>query len=138
MSDATPSKRAALKTILKKMAKLIPHFTNTNDGEALNALRAATRLLASVQLDWHDLTALLVGEPQSVLDLLMTLLGAKDVDLLLHLAREKATFFHTAGGDVYATIDSEIYPSLQQREEFTIGYGTHPSPRKSALPPLRP
>src|SRR4051794_29918919 len=106
--DATPSKRAALKTIFAKLTKLIPHFANDNDSEALAALRKATRLLASAKLDWHDLTMLLAGEPQSVLELLAMLLGMKDVDLLLKLAREKATFFHTAGGDVYATIDSEI------------------------------
>ena len=47
MSDTTPSKRAALKTIFAKLAKLIPHFANDNDGEALAALRKATRLLAS-------------------------------------------------------------------------------------------
>ncbi|MGZ3709452.1 MAG: hypothetical protein ACXVBC_11095 [Bdellovibrionota bacterium] len=90
MSDATPSKRAALKAILKKLAKLIPHFTNTNDGEALAALRKATGLLASAKLDWHDLTALLVGEPQSVLELLAMLLGMKDVDLLLKTRARKS------------------------------------------------
>ena len=105
MSDATPSKRAALKTIFAKLAKLIPHFANDNDGEALAALRKATRLLASAKLDWHDLTTLLAGEPQSVLELLMSLLGKNDVDLLLHIARKRATFFHTGSGDVYATID---------------------------------
>ena len=110
MSDAAPSKRAALKTIFAKLAKLIPHFANNNDGEALSALRKATRLLASAKLDWHDLTALLAGEPQSVLELLMSLLGTKDVDLLLHIAREKATFFHSSNGTVYATIDGEILP----------------------------
>jgi hypothetical protein len=40
----------------------------------------------------------------------MSLLGTKDVDLLLHIAREKATFFHTGSGNVYATIDGEILP----------------------------
>jgi hypothetical protein len=105
MPTAAPSKRAALRTILKKLEKLIPHFTNANDREALTALRKATHLLASAKLDWHDLTALLVAEPQSVLNLLMALLGKKDVDLLLHIARERTTFFHTASGDVYATID---------------------------------
>jgi hypothetical protein len=102
MPDTTP-KRTALKTILPKLARLIPHFTNENDGEALSALRKATRLLALAKLDWHDLTALLVGEPQSVLDLLMSLLGAKDVDLLLHLARDKATFFRTNGARLLTT-----------------------------------
>ena len=32
-------KRAALKTILSTLAKIIPHFTDENDGEALNSLR---------------------------------------------------------------------------------------------------
>jgi hypothetical protein len=109
MPETTP-KRAALRTIFEKLAKLIPHFGNTNDGEALAALRKATRLLASAKLDWHDVMALLTGEPQSVLDLLAALLGRKDVDVLLHLARERATFFCTNGGEVYATVDSEILP----------------------------
>src|SRR5262249_2759588 len=108
VSDATPSKRAALKTIFAKLAKLIPHFANDNDGEALAALRKATRLLASAKLDWHDLTTLLAGEPQSVLELLMSLLGKKDVDSLLHIARERATFFRTASSDVYATVNGEV------------------------------
>ena len=43
MPDATPSKRAALKTIFAKLTKLIPHFANDNDSEALAALRKATR-----------------------------------------------------------------------------------------------
>jgi hypothetical protein len=106
----TAPKRAALRTIFEKLAKRIPHFGNTNDGEALAALRDATRLLASAKLDWHDILTLLTGEPQSVLDLLTALLGRKDVDVLLHLAREKATFFCTNGGEVYATVDSEILP----------------------------
>jgi hypothetical protein len=106
----TTPKRTALRTIFKKLAKLIPHFGNANDGEALAALRQATRLLAVVKLDWHDMLALLAGEPQSILDLLTALLGKKDVDVLLHLAREKATFFCTNSGGVYATIDGEILP----------------------------
>ena len=119
MSDATPSKRAALKTIFAKLAKLIPHFANDNDGEALAALRKATGLLASAKLDWHDLTTLLAGEPQSVLELLMALLGMKDVDILLALARERATFFHTAGGDVYAMIDDGEILSVSAAGEFS-------------------
>ena len=139
MPDATPSKRAALKTIFAKLTKLIPHFANDNDSEALAALRKATRLLASAKLDWHDLTMLLAGEPQSVLELLAMLLGMKDVDLFYSNSRAKKQPSFIPPAAMYTRRSTaRFYPSLQQREDFTIGYGTHSSPRKSAPPPLRP
>lgn len=70
---------------------------NSNAGEADVARLAITRLLASVKLDWHDLTELLFNTEESILDVLSRLF-AKDEDILIRLGLSGAVFFSSAEG----------------------------------------
>src|SRR5665811_1117015 len=91
------SKRQALEAIFPKLQKLLPHLSNANSGEAEAARQAINRLLASVKLDWHDLTTLLVSNEDSFLDMLNRLL-AKDQDVLVKLGLAGAAFFCATEG----------------------------------------
>ena len=82
MSD----KRAALQTIIGKLAKLIPLLASDKPGEVLNAVQAIRNLLASAGLDLHDLVTLISGEEKPIVELLRSLLE-KDDDVLLRLGR---------------------------------------------------
>ncbi len=46
-----------------KLAPLLRLQSSSNDGERANASAAIGRLLARYNLDWHDLTELLLAEP---------------------------------------------------------------------------
>jgi hypothetical protein len=48
-----------------KLAPLLRMQASNNDGERANASAAIGRLLTKHGLDWHDLTAVLLSEPQS-------------------------------------------------------------------------
>ena len=81
MSD----KRAALQTIIGKLAKLIPLLASDKPGQVLNAVQAIGNLLASAGLDLHDLATLISGEDKPIVELPRSLLE-KDNDVLLRLA----------------------------------------------------
>jgi hypothetical protein len=49
-----------------KLAPLLRLQSSDNDGERANASAAIGRLLKNHGLDWHDLTEVLLAEPQSV------------------------------------------------------------------------
>jgi hypothetical protein len=91
------SKRKALEAIFPKLQKLLPHLGNNNTGEADAARLEINRLLTSVKLDWHDITTLLLGKEDSILDMLGRLL-AKDQDILVKLGLAGATFFCATEG----------------------------------------
>ena len=91
------SKRQELEAIFPKLRKLLPHLGNANSGEAEAARQAINRLLASVKLDWHDLTTLLVAKEESFLDKLNRLF-AKDPDVLVDLGLAGAAFFCATEG----------------------------------------
>ena len=63
------SKREALEAIFPKLKKLLPHLGNDNAGEAEAARCRIKNLLASVQLDWHDLTTLLSEKEAPILEM---------------------------------------------------------------------
>jgi hypothetical protein len=97
-------KRAALKTILAKLEKLLPHLGNANPHEAAVALGKINKLLAGAKLDWHDLIDLMMSDNKqtSLLDLLQKLILG-DAGILVKLALGRATFFHF-GSDAYADV----------------------------------
>ena len=96
------SKRQALKAIFPKLQKLLPHLGDDSAGEADNARCAINNLLATVKLDWHDLTALLLNKEESVPDMLGRLF-AKDQDVLITLGLAGAVFFRSTE-DVFADV----------------------------------
>jgi hypothetical protein len=55
-------KRAALKKIAGKLAKLIPLLASDKPGEVFNTAQVIARVLASVKLDFHDLVTFVAGE----------------------------------------------------------------------------
>jgi hypothetical protein len=99
MSD----KRAALQTIIGKLAKLIPLLASDKLGEVLNAVQAIKNLLASAGLDLHDLVTLISGEEKSIFELLR-LLFEKDDDILLRLGRAGTSLFHSQQGAPFADV----------------------------------
>ena len=58
---ATATQSADLKT---KLAPLLRLQASDNDGERANASAAINRLLKKYGVDWHDLTAVLLSNPQ--------------------------------------------------------------------------
>ena len=99
MSD----KRAALQTIIGKLAKFIPLLASDKPGEVLNAVQAMGNLLASAELDLHDLVTLISGEEKPIVELLRSLLK-KDNDVLLRLGRAGASLFHSQQGETFADV----------------------------------
>ena len=100
MSD----KRAALQTIIGKLAKLISLLASDKPGEVLNAVQAIRNLLASAGiLDLHDLVTLISGEEKPLFELLRSLLE-KDDDVLLRLGRAGASLFHSQQGATFADV----------------------------------
>ena len=97
------SKGKKLETILAKLQGLLPHLGNANAHEAEAARRAVNRLLASVGLDWHDLTALLVEKEPSLFDLFAKLFTS-DADLLIELGLSGAELFHSSTSVTYADV----------------------------------
>ena len=85
-------KRKAFKSILKKLEKLLAHFGNASEPEAHAALRKANALLRSVNLDWHDLVALMSAQKDTIWDILTKLLE-KDPDALVRLGRRARSSF---------------------------------------------
>jgi hypothetical protein len=93
------SKRQALAAIFPKLQKLLPHLGNDSAGEADSARCAINRLLASVKLDWHDLTAVLLTKEKSIRDLPGGMFSKdKDQDVLIKLGLAGAAFFCSAEG----------------------------------------
>ena len=62
------SKRQALEAIFPKLKKLLPHLGNDNASEAEAARCKIKNLLASVKLDWHDLTTFLSDKEEPILE----------------------------------------------------------------------
>lgn len=91
------AKRQALEAIFPKLQKLLPHLGNDSAGEADAARCAINRLLASVKLDWHDLTIFLSDKKEPVLEILNRLFE-KDQDILMRLGLAGAAFFCSAEG----------------------------------------
>jgi hypothetical protein len=99
------SKRQALEAIFPKLQKLLPHLGNDSANEADNARCAINNLLASVKLDWHDLTILLSDKKEPVLEILNRLFE-KDQDILIRLGLAGAAFFcSTEGGFADVIVD---------------------------------
>ncbi len=99
MSD----KHAALKTIIARLAKLVPLLASDKPGEVFNAAQVIARLLASVKLDFHDLVTFVSGEeaplgerPRSVLE--------KDQDALVRLGLVGASLFQSAEEVAFADV----------------------------------
>jgi hypothetical protein len=97
------NKRAARKKINGKLAKLIPLLASDKPDEVLNTAQAIARLLASVNLDFHDLVTFVTEEQAPPADLLRSPLE-KDRDALLHLALARASFFHSDAGAAFADV----------------------------------
>ena len=95
------TKRTALKTIIKKLAKLLPHLGNDNTGEVINAVAAIKRTLSAAGLDFHDVVTLLQEEQEPLADLLFRLME-KDADVLVRLGRAGATYFCSTKGVAFA------------------------------------
>ncbi len=100
MSD---SKRRKLESILDKLQKLLRHLGNANVNEATVVLQKINNLLASVGLDWHDLTALLVEKEPSLFELFAKLFTS-DADMLIRLGLAGAKFFHSDSA-TFADVD---------------------------------
>jgi hypothetical protein len=99
MSD----KRAARKKIIGKLAKLIPLLASDKPGEVLNTAQAIARLLASVNLDFHDLVTFVTGQQAPLADVLRSPLE-KDQDVLLRLGLARASFFQSDEGAAFADV----------------------------------
>jgi hypothetical protein len=91
------SKRQALEAIIPKLQKLLPHLGNDNAGEAEAARCKIKNLLASVKLDWHDLTQLLSDNKESVLEMIKGLFET-DRDILVRLGLAGAALFCSTEG----------------------------------------
>jgi hypothetical protein len=104
MTDS--SKRAALKKIKKRLAKLFAHLGNANEGEVINGVSLIKRALVSIGLDFNDVAALLAEDPEDqeqLADIFARLLE-KDADALVRLGRTGATFFCSTKGIAFAEI----------------------------------
>jgi hypothetical protein len=98
------NKRAALKKIAGKLAKLIPLLASDKPGEVFNTARVITRVLASVKLDLHDLVRFMAGEKATPLADLVGSPIEKDQDTLFRLGLANASFFHSAEGVAFADV----------------------------------
>jgi hypothetical protein len=99
------NKRQALESIFPKLQKLLPHLGNDNAGEAEAARRKIKNLLASVKLDWHDLTQLLSDPNKPVLGMMKDLFET-DRDILVRLGLAGAALFcATEGAFADVTVD---------------------------------
>ena len=91
------SKRQALEAIFPKLKKLLPHLGNDNASEAEAARCKIKNLLASVKLDWHDLTTFLSDKEEPILDIFKRLFES-DRDILVRLGLAGAALFCSAEG----------------------------------------
>jgi len=133
MSD----QRAAFKVIIRKLAKLIPLFASDKPGEVLNTAQAIARLLASVNLDFHDLVTFVTEEPAPPGDLLRSPIE-KDRDALLRLGLARASFFHSdAGARSRMSSSTDIAQPGRYRASSMIFCCMSFSLRKGGLPRRR-
>jgi hypothetical protein len=88
---------------------LIPLLASDKAGEVFNTAQAIARLLASAELDFHDLVTLLSREGASVAELLRSRLES-DQDALLRLGLG-ASLFRSAEGAVLADVVIDGYPN---------------------------
>jgi hypothetical protein len=86
-------KREALEPILEKVGKLFAMLGSDNPGERTNALEKMVGILKNAGLDLHDLWQLGWSENKDEIAALLAALFADDVDLLLKIGRERASYF---------------------------------------------
>lgn len=96
------NKRDALMQVIGKVGKILPLLASDKVGEVANAAGQLTKVLASVQLDLHDVVALLNEEPvpKPTNGLFET-----DPEALLRIASDGASFFLNLDHVAYADID---------------------------------
>jgi hypothetical protein len=86
-------KRKALEPILEKISKLFAMLGSDNLGERTNALDRMVEILKNAGLDLHDLWQLGWNENKDEIAALLAALFADDVDLLLKIGQERASYF---------------------------------------------
>jgi hypothetical protein len=86
-------KRKALDPILEKVGKLFAMLGSDNREEVATAAARMNEILKNAGLDLHDLWQLGWSENKDELAALLAALFADDVDLLLKIAQERASFF---------------------------------------------
>lgn len=96
------NKRDALMQVIGKVGKILPLLASDKVGEVANAAGQLMKVLASVQLDLHDVVALLNEEPvpKPTNGLFET-----DPEALLRIASDGASFFLNLDHVAYADID---------------------------------
>jgi hypothetical protein len=95
-------KRKALEPVLEKVGKLFAMLGSDNLGERTNALERMIGTLKNAGLDLHDLWQLGWNEKKEDLFALLATLLQDDVDLLIKIGQERATYFHNDA--VYADV----------------------------------
>jgi len=96
-------KAKALEPILKKVGKLFAMLGSDNLGERTNALEKMNAILKNAGLDLHDLWQLGWSKNKEDLAALLTAMFLlDDVDVLIKIGQERATYFHNDA--VYADV----------------------------------
>jgi negative regulator of replication initiation len=88
-------KSKALEPILEKVGKFFALLSSDNPNEAANALAKMNAILKEAGLDLHDLWKIGFSDRREDLAKLMAALFAKDVDVLVRIGKEQASYFST-------------------------------------------
>jgi hypothetical protein len=120
----------ALPTGLKaKLAPLLRLQASDNDGERANASAAIGRLLKNNGLDWHDLTEMLLAEPQAAASASSNNTSWKrsagaidlpraDLIALLDIVETKSPFLAIKSADFISSLRSRSYrPTVHLSEK---------------------
>jgi hypothetical protein len=86
-------KRKALEPILERVGKLFAMLSSDNRDEVANAAAKMNDILKAAGLDLHDLWQLGWNEKQDELAALFAAMFADDVNVLLKIGREQASYF---------------------------------------------
>jgi hypothetical protein len=109
----TADKRKALEPILEKVGKLFAMLSSDNRDEVANAAAKMNDVLRGAGLDLHDLWQIGWSEKEELRELLAALF-ADDVDVLLKIGQERASYFYDDA--VFADVDVRGH-----RNTFAVG-----------------
>jgi hypothetical protein len=105
-------KRKALEPILERVGKLFAMLGNDNREEVATAAAKIKEHLSKVGLDLHDLWQFMVTEKKEELSAAFAALFIGDVELLLKIGKERASFFRndSVHADVVVRGHRHTYP----------------------------
>jgi hypothetical protein len=113
------NKRDALMQVIGKVSKILPLLASDKAGEVSSAAGRLVEVLASVQLDLHDVTALLKEEPVARPT---NALFETDPEALLRIASDGASFFLNLDNAAYADLDVDGHRETRALTSHEFSY----------------